>query len=180
MVDFSQFFSPAAWGSWNQPSQSMIGPKPQTTAPTMAPVPGMNPAGGGAPAAPGPGGGGNPLAGLFGGMGGGGGGGPLAALMSKLGGGAGSPMNINPNAQGGSPGGGMMSGISGNPMLAKFGSALMGGQNPLQAMMSNPGDFAKWAAQRRAGQPGQMPTNPVGNPQPPVPTMNPGMLSGMY
>lgn len=185
MVDFTQFFSPAAWGSWNQPNQSMVGPQPpHQMAPGAGPgmaQPGVMPAQ--------PGGGGASAGGIAGmsGMGGllsllkggGGGGMPgmgfLQMLMGK-GGGAGSPMNINPNAQQG--GGGMMSGISGNPMLAKFGSALMGGQNPMQAMMQNPGDFAKWAAQRRAAVPGVQ-GNPMG-PQPPVPTQNPGMLGGLY
>ncbi len=164
MVDFTQFFNPSAWGSWNQPPQSMVGPKPpMSLAPPGAPGmahPGMMPAMGaaGSPAAPAPGAtgatsGGNPLASLFGG---GGASGPIDALMSKLG-----------------------PAMSGNPMLAKFGSAMMGGQNPLQAMMSNPGDFAKWAAQRRQAQPGVQ-ANPVGNPQPPVPTQQPGMLGGLY
>ncbi len=186
MVDFTQFFNPSAWGSWNQPSQSMVGPKP------VMPMAG---AGGGAPgmaqpgampAQPGGGGGGfmsdlmgklgpagNPLMSLL--SGGGAGGNPAAnPLMSlfKGGGGAGAPTDIRPPAQ--QPqGGGMMDGITGNPMLAKFGGALMNGQNPLQAMTQNPGDFAKWMAQRRQAQPGA-------GPQPPVPTQQPGMLGGLY
>lgn len=178
MPDFTQFFNPSAFGSWNQPNQSMVGPKP------VMPMAG---AGGGAPgmAQPGampaqPGGGGSGMGGLMSLLGGAGagGGGPLGALMSKLGGGAGGPMDIRPPAQ--QPqGGGMMSGITGNPMLAKFGGALMNGQNPLQAMAQNPGDFAKWMAQRRQAQPGVQ-ANPVGNPQSPVPTQQPGMLGGMY
>jgi hypothetical protein len=92
-------------------------------------------------------------------------GGPLGALMSKLG-----------------------PAMSGNPMLAKFGGALMGGQNPMAAMMSNPGDFAKWAAQRRQQQPGQAmpPPMPVQQGQPPQqpmpvakpPMMQPGSVAG--
>lgn len=195
MVDFTQFFSPAAWGSWNQPNQSMVGPKPVMPMAPGAGAPGMAQPGvmptqpGGA--APGGGGGGNfisdlmsklgpagnPLMSLLSGKGGGGNPAenPLMSLL-RGGHGGGGPMNITPGAPA-PQGGGMMSGISGNPMLAKFGGALMSGQNPMQAMMSNPGDFAKWAAQRRAAQPG---ANPVGVPQPPVPTQNPGMLGGLY
>lgn len=163
MVDFSQFFSPAAWGSWNQPSQSMVGPKP--------PMPGMAQPGG-MPAQPGGAGGGQPmtlpsapaggLGRLFGydsmGMGNVGGGNPIPSTTGQF----------RPQIPGS---------MSGNPMLAKFGAAMMQGQNPLQAMAQNPGDFAKWMAQRRQQ---QQQASPVGNPQPPVPTMNPGMLGGLY
>jgi hypothetical protein len=80
-----------------------------------------------------------------------------------------------------------MMGGAGNPMMAKFGGALMGGQNPLQAMMSNPNDFAKWAAMRRQQQPGQAPPMQIGQPQappsstpqPPMPTQQTGMLGGL-
>ncbi len=67
MVDFTQFFNPSAWGSWNQPNQSMA-PKPPV-------APAMGGFGASSPGAAQPGGGGgNPLSMLFGGMGGGGGG----------------------------------------------------------------------------------------------------------
>ena len=197
-MDLTSLFSPAAFGSWNPPNQSMA-PSPGTPGAqpanmmmplppgvTPQPVPGGPPGGGQSMSLAGgaPGGGGNLLAALFRGGAGGAGGSPFASspfaeFMSRFRGGAGgAPMNINPSAPAG--GSGFMSGVTGNPLMAKFGSALMQGQNPLQAMMSNPGDFAKWAAQRRAAVPGATPqANPAGL-QPPVPTQNPGMLGGLY
>ncbi len=152
MVDFTQFFNPSAWGSWNQPSQSMVGPKPpmaNVAAPGAAQPGTVAPGAGGPmtlPSAPA-----GPLGRLFGfdSMG-----------MANLGGGK--PIPSTPGQNGPQIPGSM----SGNPMLAKFGAAMMQGQNPLQAMMQNPGDFAKWAAQRRAAMPA-IPGNPMG-PQPPA------------